>query len=199
MFAWGRHLQIVFFFILSILIDYFGLIDSFLVKVKWEPERIILEDGETVILDWAVSSDALSHSGLNSSNFDTPIVLIHHGAMCDSKDIPGQGWVEHAHKRGWIACCLNRTGHAKLLSKPNFNFFGSVEDVRYVTKHILKRRPNSRMLMIGISSGSGLMGRFFGEEHNLFKAGVGVCPGYDITNCMGRCTSPYTVCFINNS
>lgn len=188
-FAWGRHVQIIPFIIR-------GLLDAYFVKVKWEAENVTLDDGEIVILDWAIPKNNLAESGLTASKFDTPIVLIHHGAMCNSKDIPGQCWVEHAHKRGWIACVMNRRGHGKLLTKPKFNFFGSVEDVRAVTRHILLRRPNARMLMIGVSSGSGLMGRFFGEEHNMFKAGVGLCPGYDITNCMGRCTSPYQVSFI---
>jgi len=35
----------------------------------------------------------------------------------------------------------------------------------------------------------------FGEEdsNNQFFAGVGICPGYDISRCMSRFTTPYMV------
>jgi len=47
--------------------------------------------------------------------------------------------------------------------------------------------------MVGLSAGSGLLARFFGEESELFLGGVGVCPGFNIEKCMGRFGFPYQV------
>jgi len=73
-----------------------------------------------------------------------------------------------------------------------WNFFGSTNDVKYITLNIIrKRRPNAQFFMIGLSAGSGLLARFFGEESGLFLGGAGICPGYNIEACMGRFNFPY--------
>lgn len=44
-------------------------------------------------------------------------------------------------------------------------------------------------------TGSAIVATSFGEEdsNNQFFAGVGICPGYDISKCMSRFTTPYKV------
>lgn len=182
---YDRHVQIAILLLKQYLYHYFR-------KVKLESEICSLLDGEQVILDWAVSKDPFAESGLISSLSDTPILMIHHGAMGRSSE--HVLWVAEAHKRGWIVCFLNRRGHRRVITKPKYNFFGTAADVKYITKHIiLSRRPNAKMLMIGISAGSGLLINSFAAEDNLFISGVGICPGYNTEVCMGRCSYPYQV------
>ena len=189
-YVWNRHLVLLPF-----------MMKGFWTKViwptvKWERELITLQDGEKIALDWAISDkDECCSEGTKESDDDTPIVMIHHGAYCNSKDFPGQDYVHTAHKRGWIVCALNRRGHGgrnTRMTKARWNFFGSTSDVAYIAKEvILKRRPRARLLMVGFSAGSALTAKFFGEYRDLFTAGVGVCPGYDITRCMARFARVY--------
>jgi predicted alpha/beta-fold hydrolase len=86
---------------------------------------------------------------------------------------------------------FNRRGHRRALSVPRWNLFGSTSDVREVVQHIAQIRPNAPLLNVGLSIGSGLLVRYFGEADNLFTAGAAVCPGYDISVCMSRVQQPY--------
>ena len=62
----------------------------------------------------------------------------------------------------------------------------------YVIEEIIKkRRPRAKILMIGFSSGSGLVAKFMGEYSDLCASGIGICPGYNIEYCMGRFAEPY--------
>ena len=53
-------------------------------------------------------------------------------------------------------------------------------------------RPRAPLLKIGLSVGSAIVARYFGEEGNRFTAGVGVSPGYNIEVCMRRIQQPYS-------
>lgn len=169
----------------------------------YHSEHIKTPDNEVLLVDWVVGrnnkynidvkdkliNEIMSHD--HSSN--QPIVIMHHGAYCNSSDLPGQDYIESALARGWLLCTLNRRGHKKKLEQNQFNFFGKTDDIRVVTQQILKRRPNARICMIGISAGSGLIARYFGENDGINEcfAGIGISPGYNIEVCMGRIEQPY--------
>lgn len=187
LFGWGKHIQII----LYIIKDFFQKL--FNKTINWKSENCILPDGEEIILDWAISS---AESGLDSSESKTPILMIHPGALGNRKTLMGQ-WVKTAHSRGWIVCVHNRRGHGKLLTIPKWNFFGSVEDVKYITsEYILKRRPYATLLTLGLSAGSGLAIKCF-TQNTQFIAGVGISPGVGIKTSMGRPEQPYNSCIIN--
>lgn len=179
--CWNAHTQFVPFMLC-------GLRDKIFPPFKWQREIILLPDGEEVSLDWVTgipSSDATN---------DTPVLVLHHGAFCDSSDMPGQYYIQPALDRGWHVCALNRRGHHGSLTVPKWNFFGCVKDVNVVTQSILAKRPKAQLLTVGLSSGSGLVANIFGYgEINNFHCGVGVCPGYCIKKCMGRFGFPYMV------
>lgn len=180
-FGWSCHVQIIIFAVR-------GYFQS---KTRWASEYCILDDGEEVILDWGISSFPNAESGLENSMNSTPILFINPGALGHSKTLLGK-WVQKAHNKGWIVCCNNRRGHNKQLTRPKWNFFGSVKDIQSITKNfILKRRPNAKLLMLGLSAGSGLTSRFFCEEHSQYLAGVGVCAAFGIDRSLGRVQQPY--------
>lgn len=163
---------------------------------KWYRQMVRLTDGEEIALDWVVSTSSMAADGLPShSDDDTPVLMLHHGAFCDSADMPGQDYVQEALRRGWFVCALNRRGHAGPLTRPKWNFFGCPDDVHCVTQSILQRRPKAKLFTIGLSAGSGLVATVFGKGDvvNDFHAGVCVCPGFDITKCMGRFANFYAV------
>eukprot|EP01032_Pedospumella_encystans_P021384 gene21384-24258_t len=161
---------------------------------KWYRQMVRLTDGEEIALDWVVSSSGMAVDGLPSDPEDeTPVLMLHHGAFCNSADMPGQDYVQEALRRGWFVCALNRRGHAGPLTRPKWNFFGCPDDVHCVTQSILQRRPKAKLFTIGLSAGSGLVATVFGKGDavNDFHAGVCVCPGFDITKCMGRFANFY--------
>jgi predicted alpha/beta-fold hydrolase len=173
-----------------------GELNKLYPRFKWFREEVVLPDGELLALDWVISTPDMEQDGLTSDVNDcTPILILHHGAMCDSSDMPGQDYIAPALQRGWKVCVLNRRGHGDVLRRPKWNFFGCVQDVRCVTQSIKDRRPNAKLLTVGLSSGTANVATIFGHDDdvNHFHAGVLICPGYCIEKCMARFTSPYMV------
>ena len=175
------------------------------------PDTLVpLLDGEELVLNWGQQGRSSIESMSSSS---TPIVVVHHGAFSTGRDVMAHhpGLFHEAFKRGWSICVLNRRGHNINLKVGQWNFFGSTADVREVAEVLHKKWPNKPLLMVGLSAGSGLVGRYLGEQGlahssssssshspssssfppHFFKAGVGICPGYDIEKCMGRFGFPY--------
>ena len=193
-FAFGKNSQLI----LSLIYNYYQRQMNI---IKWTAETFVMRDGQEITVDWAFNPHINSESGLIKSVKDTPILIIQHGGMCYSKNLPGQGWVHEAHKKGWIVCCQHRRGTHKNLTIPKINIFGSTDDIKFfIENYLLKRRPNAKILMIGISAGSGLVGRFLGENNNssLITAAMGLCPGYDISVCMNRSDFFYKNHLINS-
>jgi predicted alpha/beta-fold hydrolase len=199
LFGWNKHAQIILYTIK----DFF---QKLFYRPTWISEKIILEDGEEVSLDWAFSNNldlAFSNNldlefsnNLAFSNHKSPILMIHPGALGNRRTLMGQ-WVKKAHARGWDVCVHNRRGHDKLLTLPKWQFFGSVQDVQYITtRHILKNRPNAILLMLGLSAGSGLTLKYFGK-HIEYAAGVCISPGIGIQKSMGRAQFPYNKCVVS--
>ena len=166
-------------------------------------EEVEMEDGEVLQIVWW-KNEALAGRGVPSycDKTSTPIVMLHHGAMCNAFDLPGQGYVKAALERGWIVCALNRRGHTKRqLKVPKFQFFGSTSDVRAIVEFIRRtKRPAAPIYFVGLSSGSGLVAKYMGEQGvglidasspSFVNGAVGVCPGYNIEKCMARMQWPY--------
>jgi hypothetical protein len=170
---------------------------------KWHSEIMQFDDGGDLVLDWACEIPQYSSS-------DTaPILLINHGAFCNTNDLPGQWYIGPALRRGWNVCVMNRRGHKGKLSSAKFNFFGCTQDLREVIARKLHgKRPNAPILMIGISAGSGLVARYMGEQGlnqinyncpEYCTAAIGVSPGYDIEVCMARMKYPYFNRLLNSA
>lgn len=130
---WNRHLVLIPYMITGWFMKYVSP------PFQWYRELITLPDGEVVALDWVTNGRGICN-GIKSSGDDTPIVMLHHGAYCDSKDMPGQDYILQAQSRGWLVCVLNRRGHGGLtLTVPKWNFFGSTGDVAYIVKEIIRK------------------------------------------------------------
>ena len=162
----NRHLQLVPF----MLRNYWH--KFVMPPVDFLSQRFALEDGEELVLDWALpasSSCAASGTVPQSTDPDASaactVLLLHHGAYCRSNDMPGYLYVQDALRKGWLVMCVNRRGHRGRLQQPKFSFFGSCSDVRHIVERcVLAARPNARVVMLGISAGSGIVARYMGEQ-----------------------------------
>ncbi len=141
--------------------------------VFWDAdERIVTQDGGTVSIQWVGLDEPL----------DTPVVLAMH-TICGSGDTLRRFVTFVRRQLGWVVAACNRRGHAGLpLTVPQLNTMGSTSDLREQLASIQARRPAAPLYGVGISAGSGLLVRYLGEEHerSRLRAGVGLCPAYDV-------------------
>ena len=140
---------------------------------EWDlDERLLLEDGGTVSLQW---------SGL-AVEPDTPVLVVMH-TICGSGASLRRFVAAMRERLGWVVVVCNRRGHADLpLTAPRINTMGFVADLEAQLDMIQSRRPGADLYAAGISAGSGLLVRYLGEaaDRSRFKAGVAMCPAYDI-------------------
>ena len=182
----------------------------------WAYEDATLKDGETVRIAYAGSRDLPVRTEEPSV-----IVIMNHGAGGRENDLPGTQYVGRALDQGWKVVSLVRRGHVGRLTRPKFNFFGSTDETRYLLEtYVKKRYPNSTLLFVGISAGSGLIARYMGEQGVTLKkahaaatskknapcrpysdfshaspayvsGALGISAGYNIETCMGRFMEPF--------
>jgi uncharacterized protein len=205
---WLRSLQLVPFMINGILTK-----KKARRSAEWAYEDAVLEDGETVKIAYAGSSGDVP----TPSEEPCVVLIMNHGAGGRESDLPGQQYVGRAIAKGWKVIALVRRGHIGKLTRPKFNFFGNTDETRFLLDTYVKKRfPNSTLLFMGISAGSGLVARYMGEQGILLKkahasnvnteaqysdfksqipgyvsGAIGVAPGYNIETCMGRFQEPF--------
>ena len=141
--------------------------------VAWDAEdRLVMEDGGTVSVQW-LGTDAPA---------GTPVLVALH-TICGSGEALRRFLVAMHRRLGWVVAACNRRGHGDLpLTAPQVNTMGSTQDFRSQLAHIEARRPGAPLYGVGVSAGSGLIVRYLGEEgaRSRLRAGVAVCPAYDI-------------------
>lgn len=146
--------------------------------LAWDlDERITLDDGGTISLQWA---------GLDESP-ETPVVVVLH-TICGSGNALRRFIREMRRRLGWVVVACNRRGHADLpLTAPRINTMGFVEDLDVQLDRIEERRPGATLYGVGISAGSGLLVRYLGEKSDAsrFRAGVAGCPAYSVPEGLG--------------
>ena len=149
-------------------------------SVSWDlEERLVMADGGTVSVQWL---------GLAGAQVDSPVVLVLH-TLCGSADALARQ-IRSLHDglggltgRSWIIAACNRRGHGDLeLTAPVVNTMGSTSDLRMQIAAISARRPDAALYGVGVSAGSGLLVRYLGEEResSRLRAGVALCPAYDL-------------------
>lgn len=141
-------------------------------KVTYRRIKLNREDGGTVCIDIAES---------NHLRKDAPIVIFLHTITGSSNAL--NSFVRYANKRAWRAIVLNRRGHEEILTSPNFNLMGDVDDTVAMIEKVKELFPESKFLSaVGISAGSGQVVSYIGREaENVgISAAVSLCPAYDI-------------------
>jgi len=139
-------------------------------QVETVRERIVLEDGDFVDLDWTAPCDG-------------PIVLILHGLGGSAKSNYVKGIVHQVVDRNWQGAVMHFrgcSGEPNLLAKGYHA--GDTGDLDAVVKLIGQRFPTRPLLGIGFSLGGNVLLKWLGEvgERSPFAAAVAVSVPFDI-------------------
>ncbi len=125
-------------------------------KVKGLPyqrERINLQDGDFLDLDWAYRSRSSS------------LAIITHGLEGDTMRGYIKGMAKKFYQKGWNALAWNHRGCS---GEPNrlkrFYHSGSTEDLRAVINYALQTGKYAQIALIGFSLGGNMTLKYLGEE-----------------------------------
>ncbi|UKM64442.1 alpha/beta fold hydrolase [Flavobacteriaceae bacterium GSB9] len=131
---------------------YSGLIRR--VSIKQQRERITLEDGDFLDLDW-------SHSKAKTSK----LIILLHGLEGNGQRPYMTGTAKLFNEHGVDAVCVNFRGCS---GEDNLKFSsyhsGFTEDLDAVIQHILKAENYSEIYLKGISLGANIILKYLGER-----------------------------------
>lgn len=138
-------------------------------------ERITLNDGDFVDLDWCYTADD-----------NAPLVIILHGLSGSSSSTYVLG-MQHALKAiGWSSAALNFRGcSGEFNLKARAYHSGDTGDIEQVYQHIRKLHPRTDLYAIGFSLGGNVLLKWMAEqgENSGLKAAVAVSVPYLLGEC----------------
>jgi len=146
--------------------------------VDYRRELIVLPDGGTMSIDWALPDKNLP--------LENKITLIAHGVTGSSGSQYIRNAVTEAQDRGYrVGVIQNRGINGTPLTTPKTTHAGMSEDFGYIFKEVKKQYPEAPIVAIGCSMGGNLLLKYAGEtkEECLLTALVSVSPPYDILAC----------------
>ena len=110
-------------------------------------------------------------------------------------------FVNRVLEKGWIAVVFHRRGHEMPLKRPTFNIFGSALDLRVAVECIAHAEPDVPIALVGSSAGSAVLVRYLGQyAHDpRVVAGIGLSPGYSISEVWQEITGTFFDRYILNS
>lgn len=126
------------------------------VHISRERERLWLEDGDFLDLDW---------HGPHSA--DAPLVLVLHGLTGSSNSPYVAGMQKALGDRGWASVALNWrgcSGEPNLL--PRSYHSGASEDLAETIRHLRAKRPLAPLYAVGYSLGGNILLKHLGETGN---------------------------------
>lgn len=130
-------------------------------------ERLFLEDGDFLDLDWSESSVPAQK-----------LVVLLHGLEGDAQRPYITGSTKFFNKNGFDACAINYRGCS---GEPNILYksyhSGATEDLNEVLNHIIRTRNYSEIYLKGFSLGGNLLLKYLGERNTVpieIKAAVAV-------------------------
>ncbi|KAF4733119.1 Alpha/beta hydrolase domain-containing protein 15 [Perkinsus olseni] len=143
--------------------------------VEFEREDLIMEDGGTIALDWAVEAEEIPE--------DAPVLILLPGVVGESHNPYMKSLIHYCRcRRQWRFVCKNWRGFggSELTDEkqiPEAWDARSVKDLYLCVQHVHKRYPRAKVLGCGFSLGASMMSSLVGhykEELNGVVAGV-VC------------------------
>ncbi|CAB0010326.1 unnamed protein product [Nesidiocoris tenuis] len=149
-------------------------------KSPWprgERSEIFLQDGSMLTYD--------VYQRLSNERGDVTIVIVP-GICNSSESVYVRTFVYYAQCHGYRCAVLNHLGalESVKLTAPRIFTYGHTDDLRAVVKHVSKRYPSTKVILLGYSLGGNLITKYLGEEgENVAKniaGGVSVCQGYDV-------------------
>jgi uncharacterized protein len=149
-------------------------------RVPLRRERIGLEDGDFVDLDWLDAPAAA----------DAPLVVVLHGLEGSSRSHYVGGLLAGARARGWRGVLLNfRSCSGELNRLPRFYHSGDTADFDAVVRGLTAREPGVRVGVVGVSIGGNVLLKWLGEQRTAAPAavvgGAAISVPFDLAACAG--------------
>jgi predicted alpha/beta-fold hydrolase len=120
----------------------------------YQRQRLELDDGDFLDLDWLVNNDVKT----------TKLVIISHGLEGSSGRHYSRGMAKYFHKRGWDALAWNcRSCSGELNRLPRFYHHGDTQDLnRVITESF--RKGYDHVALAGFSMGGSFSMKYLGER-----------------------------------
>lgn len=127
--------------------------------VEQQRERMDLQDGDFIDLDWSFSS----------GKSDNVLVVIH-GLEGSAKRPYVTGLAKYFTSKGWDVAAVNLRGCSGELNRRFKSYHaGATDDLEEVIQHILKKEKYEKIAFNGFSLGGNLMLKYLGEKREVPK------------------------------
>lgn len=137
-------------------------------------ERLELEDGDFLDLDWSYSRSGKSEN----------LVILLHGLEGNAQRPYMVGMAQHFNNNGWDVAAINFRGCSGEINRLYRSYnAGASEDLIQVVSHILSKNDYNNLALNGFSLGGNLMLKYLGEGNKLpvqLKAAVAISTPCDL-------------------
>ncbi len=125
-------------------------------EVTYQRERLTLEDGDFVDLDW-----------LRQEQGSSALVILTHGLEGNSQRPYMRSAAHFFHERGWDALSWNcRSCSGEMNRALRLYHHGEIEDIHAVTSHALNVGAYSQVVLIGYSMGGAMLTKYLSVHHD---------------------------------
>ncbi|WP_029033890.1 YheT family hydrolase [Salinimicrobium terrae] len=141
--------------------------------VKQQRERIDLQDGDFIDLDWSFAKEE-----------SKKVLVVIHGLEGSAKRPYVTGLARHFGLNGWDVAAVNLRGCSGEMNRCFRSYHaGATDDLEEIVEFILKKKSYDTMAFNGFSLGGNLMLKFLGEKREIpeqIKAAVMVSVPCDL-------------------
>ncbi|WP_010231039.1 YheT family hydrolase [Gillisia marina] len=137
-------------------------------------ERLQLEDGDFLDIDWSYAKSCSSNK----------VLIILHGLDGNAQRPYVMGLAHHFNRHAWDVAAINFRGCSGEINKLYRSYnAGASEDLKQVVTQILSKKKYESLAINGFSLGGNLLLKYLGEGNNLpkeLKAGVAISAPCDL-------------------
>lgn len=145
----------------------------------YERERLELEDGDFLDIDWSYSNKPDSEN----------VVILLHGLAGNASRPYMKGMARIFNKNKWDAVAMNFRGCSEELNRLYRSYHaGASEDLSAVVDHILSLEKYKNIALVGFSLGGNIMLKYLGEDRIIpdeIIGGTGVSVPCDLEGSLG--------------
>lgn len=146
----------------------------FIKPVPQTRERLELEDGDFLDIDWSYANSCSSRN----------VLIILHGLDGHAQRPYVLGLAHHFNHHGWDVAAINFRGCSGEINKLYRSYnAGASEDLNHVVSHILSIKKYESLAINGFSLGANLLLKYLGEGNHLpaeLKAAVAISAPCDL-------------------
>lgn len=145
-------------------------------RVDTETERLELEDGDFLDLDWLITHEL---------PVDAPLVLVLHGLGGSLKSKYARGLLQQVAAHGGRGVLLNFRGASKPNRLARSYHSGETDDLARVLQLLEKRYPRAPLAAAGYSLGANVLLKYLGEQgrQSPLTCAVAVSVPFDLKVC----------------